>query len=192
MKIILDRQKCLPFILTALIIGVDQAVKGFIVKNWPVEGTLIKDLFGTEGVQFWHVRNKAIAFSLGRNLPENLRLPVFIILPVIVLGFVLWYYFTSSEFQPAQRWAVAGIFGGGVGNIIDRIFRPDGVVDYVSVKFYGIFGMERWPTFNIADASVVVCCFVLLISIFVSSRSPVQSGSSEKSVSKKTENEVKL
>ena len=65
----------------------------------------------------------------------------------------------------SQRWAVAGIIGGGMGNIIDRIFRPNGVVDYISVKFYGIFGMERWPTFNIADASVVVCCLYLLVTI---------------------------
>jgi signal peptidase II len=42
------------------------------------------------------------------------------------------------------------------------------VVDFISVKFYGFLGLERWPTFNIADASVVVCCFILLISILVS------------------------
>jgi signal peptidase II len=191
MKILLDRQKCLPFILTALIIGADQGVKGFIVRNWP-EGTRINDLFGNGLVQFWHVRNKAIAFSLGHNLPENLRLPIFIILPVIVLGFLLWYYFTSGEFIAIQRWAVAGIIGGGAGNIIDRIFRPDGVVDYISVRFYGIFGMERWPTFNIADSSVVVCCFILLISIFINSRSPAHHHeNSHTSASVKTENEVK-
>jgi signal peptidase II len=81
-----------------------------------------------------------------------------------VLVFLLWYYFKSADFNGLQRWAVAGIIGGGVGNIIDRIFRPDGVVDFVSIKFFGIFGLERWPTFNIADASVVICCLVLLLS----------------------------
>lgn len=174
-KIVFDRPKCIPFILTALIIGADQAVKAFIVKNWPAEGSFIKDLFGNGIVQFYHVRNTAIAFSLGHNLPEVLRPALFIIAPVIVLGFLLWYYFSSGEFKPVQRWAVAGIIGGGAGNIIDRIFRPDGVVDYVSVKFYGIFGMERWPTFNIADASVVICGFILLVSIFINSRSEVKS-----------------
>lgn len=169
-----SRETTLPFLLTGLIILADQAVKALIVLNWPREGTLIKDLFGNEVLQFYHVRNRAIAFSLGQNIPDFLRLPLFIILPVIVLGFLVWYYFTSSEFRPVQRWAVAGIIGGGIGNITDRIFRPAGVVDFISVKFYGLLGMERWPTFNIADASVVVCCLLLLVTILFSPREQVK------------------
>jgi signal peptidase II len=84
----------------------------------------------------------------------------------------LWYYFKSDEFTQLQRWAAAGIIGGGLGNIIDRIFRPDGVVDFVSVRLYGLFGFERWPTFNVADSSVVVCCIILLISILITPQKP--------------------
>jgi signal peptidase II len=80
---------------------------------------------------------------------------------------LVWYYFYSEEFNTLQRWAIAGILGGGLGNITDRIIRPDGVVDFISVKFYGFLGLERWPTFNIADSSVVICCILFLISIFV-------------------------
>jgi signal peptidase II len=165
MKFILEKAKIIPFSLTAVIIVLDQLVKSFIVKNWPLEGTFINDLFGNGLVQFYHVRNRAIAFSLGHNFPEAIRPVLFIVLPVIVLVLLLCYYFKSSDFLPVQRWAVAGIVGGGMGNIIDRIFRKDGVVDYVSVKFFGIFGWERWPTFNIADASVVVSCLLLLVTI---------------------------
>jgi signal peptidase II len=61
--------------------------------------------------------------------------------------------------------------GGGLGNVIDRIFRSEGVVDFLSFKFYGLFGFERWPTFNVADSSVVVCAVLLVIStILVDSR----------------------
>jgi signal peptidase II len=171
MKLI-DRAKALPFALTAVIIVADQAVKAFIVKNWPQSGMMIKDVFNNGLLQFWHIRNKAIAFSLGSNLPEFLRPFLFILLPILVLGFLCWYYLKSGDFTGVQRWAVAGIIGGGTGNIIDRIFRPDGVVDYVSVKFYGLFGLERWPTFNIADASVVVCCFILIITMLMSQKIP--------------------
>ncbi|HOX92234.1 MAG TPA: signal peptidase II, partial [Spirochaetales bacterium] len=67
--------------------------------------------------------------------------------------------------QPALQGAeLAGIIGGGMGNILDRIFRADGVVDFLSVKFYGLFGLERWPTFNVADATVVVCGILLAAS----------------------------
>jgi signal peptidase II len=166
MKIVFDKAKCLPFSLTLGIIALDQLVKLFIVKNWP-EGTFIKDLFGNDLVRFIHVRNKAIAFSLGQNLPEFLRTPFFVILPIVVLGLLLWYYFKTPSLCTSHRWAIAGIVGGGIGNIIDRIFRPDGVVDYVSVKFFGIFGWDYWPTFNIADASVVISClFLLAVMIF--------------------------
>jgi len=174
MKFITDniefiKTKMLPFSLTAFIILIDQLVKSFIVRNWPREGTFIKDVFGNGFLQFYHVRNRAIAFSLGHNLPESVKPVLFIVLPVIVLALLLWYYIKSPHFFPVQRWAVAGIIGGGLGNIIDRIFRKDGVIDYVSVKFYGIFGWERWPTFNIADASVVVCCLILLATIIFTS-----------------------
>jgi signal peptidase II len=161
----IDKRHTLPFILTGLLILADQAVKSFIVRHWPQDGTFIKDVFNNDILWIIHVRNKAIAFSLGYNLPENLRTILFIILPLIVFGFLLWYYFTSQELNNLQRWAIGGIIGGGTGNLIDRILRPDGVVDFISVKFYGIFGFERWPTFNIADASVVLSVFLFLFTI---------------------------
>ena len=57
-----------------------------------------------------------------------------------------------------------GIVGGGLGNLVDRFFRKEGVVDFIDVKFYGLFGLERWPTFNVADSAVVVCGILLIIS----------------------------
>jgi signal peptidase II len=164
----IDKRLTLPFILTGLLILADQVVKSFIVRHWPLDGVdavFIKDVFNNDIFWIIHVRNRAIAFSLGQNLPDGIRAVLFIIMPLVVLGFLLWYYFTSRELNLPQRWAIAGIIGGGLGNMIDRIFRPDGVVDFISVKFYGIFGFDRWPTFNIADASVVVCVFLFLFTI---------------------------
>ena len=153
----IDKARILPLTLTGVIILADQAVKSFIAKNWPHPGTMIKDVFDNGLLQIYHVRNKAIAFSLGHNIPDNIKPVFFVVLPLLVLGFLFWYYLRSDEFSPIQRWAAAGIFGGGIGNILDRIFRPEGVVDFISVKFYGLFGFERFPTFNIADSCVVVC-----------------------------------
>jgi signal peptidase II len=161
----LEREKILPFSLTAFVILADQIIKAVIVKIKPETG-LIKDVFNNGFLWIWHVRNKAIAFSLGQNLPSALRPVMFIVIPILVLGFLVWYYFKSNEFTRIQRWAAAGIIGGGIGNIIDRIFRADGVVDFISVNIYGLLGMQRWPTFNIADSSVVVCCILLLVTMF--------------------------
>jgi len=169
LKLKLEKERVLPLSLTAFIILVDQISKAVIVKLSPGRG-LIKDVFNNNFLWIYHARNKAIAFSLGENFPDSVKKIAFIIIPVLVLGFLLWYYFNSDDFTKIQRWAAAGIIGGGIGNIIDRIFRPDGVVDFISVKLYGFLGFDRWPTFNLADSSVVVCCILLFVSIFVASR----------------------
>jgi signal peptidase II len=158
-------QRALPFSLTALVILLDQATKSFIARNWPVN-TMITDVFNNNLLCIYHVRNKVIAFSLGHGIPESLRPLLFVALPVAVLAFLTFYYWKSNDFSGLQRWAVAGIIGGGIGNLIDRIFRPAGVIDFISVKFFGLFGFERWPTFNIADSSVVVCTCIWLVSLF--------------------------
>jgi signal peptidase II len=161
------KNQVLPFLLTGAVIILDQLSKAFIVKNWPRQGTFIKDVFGNDFLLIYHIRNKAIAFSIGDGIPQPFRFILFVIVPVVVLVFLVWYYFKSEDFSRIQRWAIAGIIGGGLGNIIDRIFRKDGVVDFISVKFYGLFGMQRWPTFNVADSSVVICCMLLLFTMLV-------------------------
>jgi signal peptidase II len=166
------KERVVPFLLTALIIILDQITKVFVVSNWPRQGTFIKDVFNNDFLLLYHVRNKAIAFSIGDGLSQPFRTILFIVVPVLVLSFLIWYYLTTKDFNRLQRWTIAGIIGGGIGNIIDRIFRPDGVVDFISVKFYGLLGMERWPTFNVADASVVICCCILLITMLIPRKAP--------------------
>jgi signal peptidase II len=162
----LKARNLFPFFLTAFIIALDQGIKSFIARNW-LQNTFITDVFGNDIFWIIHVRNKAIAFSLGHNLPDTVRPALFIIIPIIVLAVLIWYYFKTNELSYFQRWIIAGILGGGIGNLIDRICRPDGVVDFISIKFYGLFGFDRWPTFNIADASVVISVILFLISILI-------------------------
>ena len=166
----IDKAKILPLILTGIVVTIDQITKAIIAVNWPLHPTLIKDVFNNGFLWMYHVRNPNIAFSMGRNLPEQVKPVLFIVLPLVVLAVLVWYYFRSDDFTKLQRWATAGILGGGIGNITDRIFRPYGVVDFISVKFYGLFGFERWPTFNVADSAVVVCCITLFISIIFTGR----------------------
>ncbi|MDR2952703.1 MAG: signal peptidase II [Treponema sp.] len=172
------KEKLLPLSLAAFVILADQAVKAFIVKNWPSMG-LIKDVFNNDVLWIYHVRNKAIAFSLGEKISDSVKPILFIAVPILVLGFLLWYYFRSEEFTRLQRWAAAGIIGGGIGNIIDRVFRPDGVVDFISVKFYGFLGFERWPTFNIADSCVVICCLLFFATILTSPKKEMKAENNE-------------
>ena len=160
-----NRNRILPLILSAVIIVADQITKAAIVAK--IDLYSIGASFGGDLLRIIHTRNPAVAFSLGHSLPPQIRTVLFIVLPLIVLGAVLVFFLRSDDFTTAQRWAVAAVIGGGLGNLIDRIFRPMGVVDFVDVKFFGIFGLERWPTFNVADAAVVVGGLLLAVTLLL-------------------------
>lgn len=161
----INNNKMKPLILTLIILAADQITKIIIVNSIPIH-TIGKSFFGGF-LRIIHTRNLAIAFSLGNNLPEEVRFILFTILPIAVLAGLLVYFIKGEDFTTFQRWAVAGILGGGIGNIIDRVFRPLGVVDFIDVKFFGIFGLERWPTFNVADSTVVVSGILMLFAFII-------------------------
>lgn len=159
------KTKLLPIILAVLVVVLDQITKALIVKNIPVY-TIGAQFFG-DFLRIIHVRNTGVAFSVGATWSQTARNFLFSLMPLAVIILVVVIYFRNNEFNKLQRWAIMGIVGGGLGNLIDRIVRQDGVVDFIDVKFYGIFGLQRWPTFNVADSAVVVCGAILIISFLV-------------------------
>ncbi|HUL04062.1 MAG TPA: signal peptidase II [Gemmatimonadales bacterium] len=62
--------------------------------------------------------------------------------------------------------ALALVCAGALGNLIDRIRNPLGVVDFVDV---GI-GALRWPTFNVADSAITVGAIALAVSLWLEGR----------------------
>ena len=160
-------KKILPLILTVFVIGADQLTKALVVRFIPIyslfkDGAVIQ--VAGDFIRLIHVRNKAVAFSLGSGLPDETRRLLFSFLPLVMIALVFVVYFKNDEFTSFQRWSVCGIIGGGLGNLIDRFFRPDGVVDFIDCYFFGLFGLERWPTFNVADSAVVVCGILFVLS----------------------------
>ena len=161
------KAKLWPISLAVLVIILDQITKILVMKNIPLY-TIGAQFFG-DFLRIIHVANTGVAFSVGATWSETARRFLFSLIPLIVIGLVVAIYFRNNTWTKLQRWAIMGIVGGGLGNLIDRFFRAEGVVDFIDVKFYGLFGMERWPTFNVADSAVVVCGILLVISFLVTS-----------------------
>lgn len=170
----IEKKKLLPFILTAVVIILDQITKALVVKHIPLM-TIGYQFFG-DFLRIIHVANTGVAFSMGDSLPLILRRFVFGLVPAIVMALVVVVYLRNSDFTLLQNWAICGIVGGGIGNVIDRFFRAEGVVDFIDVKFYGLFGLQRWPTFNVADSAVVVCGIILIITFIIQVKNESKEG----------------
>ena len=164
------KQKLIPFALALAVILLDQITK-ILVVHYIEPGTI--------GFELWdgffrliHVSNTGVAFSMGADFPTVWRAIMFRLVPLVVIALVCVVYFRNNTFTKLQNWAITGIVGGGLGNLIDRFFRPEGVVDFLDVKFFTIPKVSpygRWPTFNVADSAVVICGILLLISFIITS-----------------------
>ena len=159
------KSKLWPVSLAVLVVLLDQLTKILVMKNIPLY-TIGSQFFG-DFLRSIHVANTGVAFSVGATWSETARRFLFSLIPLIVIGIVVAIYFRNNAWTRLQRWAIMGIVGGGLGNLVDRFFRAEGVVDFIDIKFYGLFGLERWPTFNVADSAVVVCGILLIVSFII-------------------------
>lgn len=132
-------------------------------------GTTIP-IFG-DFLRLTYIENPGMAFGI--DIGGKLFFSIFSILASI--GILIYLYKARDE-NLLFRISLAMILGGAVGNLIDRVFYGvifnEGplffgkVVDFIDADFFNIniFGyhMNRWPVFNIADASVS-CGVVLML-----------------------------
>ncbi|MGO9558350.1 MAG: signal peptidase II [Acidimicrobiales bacterium] len=106
--------------------------------------------------------NSGVAFSIGTSLTG----PIIVVAIVLVLA-VAW--FARRVPTTLSAVGVGLILGGAVGNLADRLFRGNhgAVVDFLYTKY--------WPTFNLADSSVVCGCALVAWS-FLKAGSPRHVG----------------
>ena len=163
----MKKERILPFVLTLVIVVVDRITKNWVVANIPLH-TIYK-VIGDDLIWICHFRNTGVAFSVGNTMSPVLRFILFTIIPLILMVYLSYLIAGKKSFlTKAQRWFMAGVVGGGIGTLIDRfLYFDEGVVDFISVKFFGILGMDRWPTFNVSDSCVVVFVILLAISIII-------------------------
>lgn len=177
-------RKLVPLILALVVIIIDQLTKYIVTSQIPLY-SLGASLFG-DFLRIVHVNNPGIAFSIGQGWSVVARSILFRAVPLIVIIVVIGIYMRNDDFSALQRWSISGIVGGGLGNLIDRFFRSEGVVDFIDVRWFGIeksplkfLRWERWPTFNIADAAVVVCGILLIVSFIAAMKKQKTAGGVE-------------
>lgn len=152
------KQKYLRFGLVAgLVVLVDQLSKILVLKQMPLYKsiTLIPGLFNLT-----HVHNPGGAFGFMAHNGSPWRHWLFMVAAIVALGLILYFYHQTPRTHPWLGMALAMIFGGAVGNLIDRV-RFGEVVDFLDVYI----GNLHWPTFNIADSAVTVGVIIFIAHI---------------------------
>jgi signal peptidase II len=140
--------------VAGLIVLLDQITKAHILQSLALNHTtaIIPGFFNIT-----HIHNPGGAFGLMANLNASMRAILFLIISSLAVGLIFYFY---QKTPPTHRWlatAFALIFGGAIGNLIDRV-RFGTVVDFLD--FY--IGTLHWPAFNVADSAITIgiCIFV--------------------------------
>lgn len=153
------RQLVVPVLILLTVFIADQITK-ILVLNSLSTGEIVQ-VFGN----FFQLK---LIFNTGGALGTELGSSVFyLITSILILIFVIYFTITHRNIK-IVAWSMATIAGGATGNIFDRI-RLGKVVDFLDFDFFdfSFFGrpIERWWTFNIADAAITVGILIILAYI---------------------------
>ena len=141
---------CFLIIFMGVIVGLDQLTKALVVANIPV-GETVKALPGV--FHLAHLHNTGAAFSMlegGRWFFALICAAGLIVVAVLIKKKVIQ--------APFELWCLAAIFGGGIGNLVDRI-RLGYVVDMFEVEFM------NFAVFNVAD--IFITCGAVALFVYV-------------------------
>jgi len=145
-----------PFV-TAVVVAVvvlDQLTKWWIRSAVPLHESIavVPSLFNIT-----HLRNPGGAFSLLARSADEFRIPFFVVMSGIAVAALIYFLREIETHQKVLLFAVAGVLGGAIGNLIDRV-ALGAVTDFLDVYW----GSYHWPAFNVADSFITIGVVVLL------------------------------
>ena len=156
----MNKRTLLILVLVILNIGLDQFSK-FQVRERVVPGSRT-EIIGKQ-LQLMNVENSGAFLSMGSDSNPTVKLIFLLIVPVIVLGIVLYYVITDKTLDKKSIIGFSCIAGGGIANVYDRLLYGS-VTDFLYMDFGGVF---KTGVFNIADMSVTSGMILLLMSSFI-------------------------
>ncbi len=141
--------------IAGTIIAIDQATKMYVHTHFGLHESIevIQGFFN-----FTYVRNYGAAFGFLAESHQTFREIFFLSMPPVALLVILAILRGVQEHDRWQIISLSLVFGGAIGNYIDRIrFRY--VIDFLD---FHIQKKYTWPAFNIADSAIVVGVSILL------------------------------
>lgn len=140
-------------LIVALGLVIDQATKLYIHASM----TLHQSIPVVDGLfSITYVRNKGAAFSFLSN--ASWRIPFFVAITLVAMVVLIVALKRMRDDQRMAQAALAMIFSGAVGNLIDRL-RMGEVIDFLDAYWRG----HHWPAFNVADS--LICVGVALVAL---------------------------
>ncbi len=150
-------------VLVFACIGCDQVSKRIAQKALPGKGTV--SVLG-DVVVLVYAENRGAFLSLGSGFSGHERLLFIILIPAVaVIGMSIYIALRLRTITVATLAALSLFIGGGIGNLIDRVFRGI-VIDFINI---GIGGL-RTGILNLADLYVFFGLITLSLDYFMNSR----------------------
>ncbi|MDE6732944.1 MAG: signal peptidase II [Oscillospiraceae bacterium] len=144
-------------LISAVLVGIDRLTKWAVVTNMEPSDTIHLIKIGdTEVLNLYYTLNNGAAFS--RLSGKTLFL---IIITSLVILWLLFLMISKKVHRPVYLASISLILGGGIGNLIDRIFNSGLVVDFIDVRII------NFPIFNFADICAVCGAGLLLLTVIV-------------------------
>lgn len=153
--------------IAGFLVALDQVVKLYIHTHYHLgESTVVIPNF----FNLTYVRNFGAAFGFLAESHPSFRELFFLSMPPIALVIILGILRGVKDTDTKQIIALSSIFGGAIGNYIDRLrFRY--VIDFLDFHLYGKWS---WPAFNIADMAIVGGVGLLLGLMFIENKKEKQ------------------
>lgn len=147
-------------IIIVVNIALDQISK-FYVKAHVIKETS-QSIIGDSFI-LTNVENSGAFLGMGSDMSPTMKVIFLWILPILVLGYVVYYILKNKTLDSLNLFAFCCIIGGGLANIYDRI-KYGSVTDFFHID---LGGGIRTGIFNVADMSVTFGMIMLLIASFV-------------------------
>lgn len=147
-------------IIIVVNIALDQISKFYVRANVGYQTS--RDIIG-ENFILTNVENSGAFLGMGSDMSPTMKVIFLWILPILVLGYVVYYIFSNKALDRMSLLAFCCIIGGGIANVYDRI-KYGSVTDFLHID---LGGGIRTGIFNVADMSVTFGMIMLLIASFV-------------------------